>query len=238
MNFKGIFNIQFVYHNETLYVIEINPRASRTVPILSKISNEPLIDYTIQLLLGASISALGIDEKGIKDPAFYTVKAPIFSHQKLDGLDPLLEAEMKSTGELMSLSTNLGEAFYKAIAWSQSAIPKIYTSSGSIYLDIAEEYQEAFKPFEERLHGLGFNLTEDSFDEWVQSDEAVALISLPKLGTEEGKVNRQKALSQRCTVISEMSTLDAILRGLQVETQTYHSIQEWWKIAQEQAASL
>ncbi|NEU29696.1 carbamoyl phosphate synthase large subunit [bacterium LRH843] len=227
MNFRGIFNIQFVLHEGTLYVIEINPRASRTVPILSKITNEPLIDYTVQLLLGVSLSSLGINEEIISEPTFYTVKAPIFSYQKLSGLDPLLEAEMKSTGELMSMSHSLDEAFYKVFAWSQSK-PKLYTHKGSIFIDVASEFEAAFKPFQEQLQALGFDLITDSFDEWVQLDEAIALISLPKLGTKDGKEKRQEALRQRCTVISEMSTLDAMLRGLRTENLQYSAIQDWW----------
>lgn len=228
MDFRGIFNIQFVLHEDTLYVIEINPRASRTVPILGKISNQPLIDYTVQLLLGASLSSLGLVTKSIKEPVFYTVKAPIFSYQKLAGLDPLLEAEMKSTGELMSMSDNLDEAFFKSFAWSQAAKPKLYTETGSIFVDVASEYEEAFKPYQERLQSLGFDLVEASFDEWVQLDEAVALISLPKLGTKDGKGKRQEALKQRCTVISEIPTLEAMLRGLNVDKVDYYAIQDWW----------
>lgn len=228
MDFRGIFNIQFVLHDNELYVIEINPRASRTAPILSKISNQPLIDYTVQLLLGASLSSLGLEKDIIDEPNFYTVKAPVFSYQKLSGLDPLLEAEMKSTGELMSISDNLDEAFYKAFSWSHAAKPKLYTETGSIFIDVASEYGEAFSPYQETLQSLGFNLINDSFDEWIQSDESVALISLPKLGTQDGKEKRQEALKQRCTVISEIATLDAMLRGLKADKIEYHAIQDWW----------
>ncbi len=230
MDFRGIFNIQFVYHKGALYVIEINPRASRTVPLLSKVTNEPLIDYTVQLLLGASLPSLGLTENVLEEPSFYTVKAPVFSYQKLAGLDPLLEAEMKSTGELMSMSDNLDEAFFKAFAWSQSAIPKLYTKKGSVFVDVAEEYADAFKPFAVRLAEIGFTLVTSSFAEWVQSDDAIALISLPKRGTEDGKAKRQEALRQRCTVISEMTTLDSILRGLTVKEKQYRAVQDWWKI--------
>ncbi|MCM3716607.1 carbamoyl phosphate synthase large subunit [Alkalihalobacillus oceani] len=228
MEFRGIFNIQFVLHEEKLYVIEINPRASRTVPILSKISNEPLIDYTIQLLLGASLSSLGLTKGSLAEPSFYTVKAPIFSYQKLAGLDPLLEAEMKSTGELMSMSHDLAEAFHKAFAWSKATKPKLYSKTGTIFVDVAEEFKEAFLPFQQRLEELGFTLTSEQFDEWIQSEEAVALISLPKLGTKDGTEKRQEALKQRCTVISEMTTLAAMLKGRQVEHINYYAIQDLW----------
>lgn len=119
MDFKGVFNIQFVLFEGELFVIEINPRASRTVPIFSKVTNRPLIDYTVQLLLGAALPSLGISAGFAEETAFYTVKAPVFSYQKLSGVDPLLEAEMKSTGELISISNELPEAYYKAFAWEK-----------------------------------------------------------------------------------------------------------------------
>ncbi|WP_332689284.1 carbamoyl phosphate synthase large subunit [Halalkalibacter lacteus] len=228
MDFKGIFNIQFVLFKEQLYVIEINPRASRTVPILSKISNKSLISYTIQLLLGESLHSLGLTTKTLPEPNFYTVKAPVFSYQKLAGLDPILEAEMKSTGELMSMSDNLDEAFLKAFVWSEQAKPKFFTQKGSIYFDVAEEFLPEFASYQVQLKECGFTLVTEGFDEWVQSDEAIALISLPKLGTKDGTEKRQEALRQRCSVISELTTLDVMLRGLAVKEVDFLAIQDWW----------
>ncbi|MFC0557714.1 carbamoyl phosphate synthase large subunit [Halalkalibacter alkalisediminis] len=229
MDFKGIFNIQFVLFENHLYVIEINPRASRTVPILSKITNCSLIDYTVQLLLGSTLSELKLNEIILPEPNFYTVKAPVFSYQKLAGLDPILEAEMKSTGELMSMGANLDEAFYKAFVWSQQSKPKFFTQkTGSIFIDIAEEHKAVFVPYTAKLQKLGFNLVSNDFDQWVQSEEAIALISLPKLGTKEGTEKRQEALRQRCSVISELTTLEVMLKGLAVTTVEYQAIQDWW----------
>ncbi|WP_332634552.1 carbamoyl phosphate synthase large subunit [Halalkalibacter flavus] len=228
MDFKGIFNIQFVLFEKQLYVIEINPRASRTVPILSKISNKSLIDYTVQLLLGASMSDLGLVHRTLPEPHFYTVKAPVFSYQKLAGLDPLLEAEMKSTGELMSMGADLDEAFLKAFVWSQQSKPKLFTQTGSIFVDVAEEFKGDFAPYANKLQQLGFTLVTNDFSNWVQTDEAIALISLPKLGTKDGTLNRQEALRQRCSVISELTTLDVMLKGLNVKELQYHAIQDWW----------
>jgi carbamoyl-phosphate synthase large subunit len=229
MDFKGIFNIQFVLFEEHLYVIEINPRASRTVPILSKIHNQSLIDYTVKLLLGSSLSELKLNEIILPEPSFYTVKAPVFSYQKLAGLDPILEAEMKSTGELITMGANLDEAFLKAFVWAQQTKPKFFTEkSGSIFVDVAKENQLAFAPYVNELEKLGFQLVSDDFDTWVQKDEAIALISLPKLGTKDGVKKRQEALRQRCSVISELTTLQVMLKGLSVTQIDYHAIQDWW----------
>ncbi|MDT8859616.1 carbamoyl phosphate synthase large subunit [Alkalihalobacillus sp. MEB130] len=229
MDFKGIFNIQFVLFEDQLYVIEINPRASRTVPILSKISNESLIDYTVKLLLGQKLEEMGLFHRTLPEPHFYTVKAPVFSYQKLAGLDPILEAEMKSTGELMSMGAHLEEAFLKAFVWSQQSKPKLFTQKGSIYIDIADEFTNDFEPFAKSLQKLGFSLVTDDFANWVQTDEAIALISLPKLGTKDGTQYRQEALRQRCSVISELTTLDIMLKGLHVKEIQYQAIQDWWQ---------
>jgi carbamoyl-phosphate synthase large subunit len=233
MDFKGIFNIQFVLFKEQLYVIEINPRASRTVPILSKISNKSLIGYTVQLLLGESLQALGLTAKTLPEPNFYTVKAPVFSYQKLAGLDPILEAEMKSTGELMSMGENLDEAFLKAFVWSEQAKPKFFTQKGSIFIDVADEFLSDFAPYQTRLNELGFTIVTNEFDEWIQSDDTIALISLPKLGTKDGTEKRQEALRQRCSVITELTTLEVMLKGFAVKKVDYHAIQDWWLIEKE-----
>ncbi|MCK0472660.1 carbamoyl phosphate synthase large subunit [Halalkalibacter sp. APA_J-10(15)] len=227
MNFTGIFNIQFVLYEGSLYVIEINPRASRTIPILSKISNEPFIKHTIRLLLGESLQSLSLQDGQVFEPNFYTVKAPVFSYQKLAGLDPLLEAEMKSTGELMSMSDRLDEAFLKAFVWSQ-AKPKFFTQKGSIFVDVEVEHEEAFAPYQTELEQLGFTITSESFTEWVQREDAIALISLPKLGTKDGKQKRQEALKQRCAVVSELTTLEWMIKAMAVQKQQYYAIQDWW----------
>ncbi|GAE35419.1 carbamoyl phosphate synthase large subunit [Halalkalibacter akibai] len=229
MDFKGIFNIQFVLFENQLYVIEINPRASRTVPILSKISNLSLIDYTVQLLLGSTLKELKLTTIILPEPNFYTVKAPVFSYQKLAGLDPILEAEMKSTGELMTMGANLDEAFLKAFVWSQQSKPKFFTEkTGSIYVDVDQDHLASFEPFAKQLEELGFQLESNNFDKWIEDDKAIALISLPKLGTKNGTEKRQEALRQRCSVISELSTLQVMLKALTVQDVKYQAIQDWW----------
>ncbi|MBU8908340.1 carbamoyl phosphate synthase large subunit [Desertibacillus haloalkaliphilus] len=242
MDFKGIFNIQFVYHEETLYVIEINPRASRTVPILSKITGIQMIDYTIQLLLGKKLKEITTQVGYAKETPYYTVKAPIFSHAKLPGLDPLLEAEMKSTGELISIGHRHEEALKKAFAWSEGQIPALYQQEGMVFCDVVDEEWEAFVPSAKRLIELGFTLVAEqekkldgnnevkavsSFDSIVEESDALALISIPKKGHRTGSTKRQLALKNRLTVITELSTLEKMLASLTVEDAGVKSIQEW-----------
>lgn len=237
MDFKGVFNIQFVYYENELYVIEINPRASRTVPILSKVTGINMIDITIQLLLGKTLKELGFGSGVLPETPYYTVKAPIFSFAKLSGLDPILEAEMKSTGELISVSHDLPVALKKAFAWSEGQIPPIYKQTGSIYCDIAEEELDEFLPLAKQLTELGFELVANeeqsfinnkmNFGDWIQSENPVTLISIPKKGYRTGKENRQQALKNRITVVTELSTLKMMLDSLTATNEELLSVQEW-----------
>lgn len=237
MDFKGVFNIQFVYYDNELYVIEINPRASRTVPILSKVTGINMIDVTMQLLLGRTLKQLGFVSRSLQEPPYYTVKVPVFSFAKLNGLDPLLEAEMKSTGELISISDELSTALKKAFAWSEGQIPPLYQNRGSIYLDIADEEWNEFMPAAKKLYELGFELVADKekpyiqrqcpFGEWVREENSAILISIPKKGHRTGKELRQEALKHRLTVVTELSTLEMMLKGLSANKDELYSIQEW-----------
>ncbi|MEY8751628.1 carbamoyl phosphate synthase large subunit [Alkalicoccobacillus gibsonii] len=227
MNFKGIFNVQFVLYQNQLYVIEINPRASRTVPIFSKVTGVQLIDGTVQLLLGSSINELGLTPGFAPEQSFFTVKAPVFSYLKLSGLDPLLEAEMKSTGELISISTSLPEAYKKAFAWAQGQKPALYQSKGLVYVDIHSDYEEQFETYQQLLEQHGFTVVRDEFEQWLNQKEAIALISLPKPGFKEGKEERIAALGKRLTVITELNTLDVMLQGRTADSNTLFSLQEW-----------
>lgn len=237
MDFKGIFNIQFVYYNDHLYVIEINPRASRTVPILSKVTGLNMVDITVQLLLGKTLTDLGIPPGMQKETPYFTVKAPIFSFAKLSGLDPLLEAEMKSTGELIAIDEKLEVALKKAFAWSEGQIPALYRNKGAIFCEISEEDREDFAVYAAKIKELGFVLVGETsecseqkqmpYEEWLHSEDSVALISIPPKGHRVGKEKRQLALKNRLTVITELTTLKMMLEGYRAEEYSVKSIQEW-----------
>ncbi|MFC7393796.1 carbamoyl-phosphate synthase (glutamine-hydrolyzing) large subunit [Scopulibacillus cellulosilyticus] len=115
LKISGLMNIQFVVSENTVYVLEVNPRASRTVPIMSKVTGIPMVDSAVAVQLGESLSNL-YDEFGLlSEPAFYSVKAPVFSNEKLTNVDLVLGPEMKSTGELLGLGHTAEEAFKKAL---------------------------------------------------------------------------------------------------------------------------
>ncbi|MFA9556337.1 carbamoyl-phosphate synthase (glutamine-hydrolyzing) large subunit [Evansella sp. AB-rgal1] len=141
----GMMNIQFVVHNEVVYVLEVNPRSSRTVPIMSKVTGVPMIEWATHVQLGKSLKELSGGSVGLfPEPAYYSVKAPIFSASKLKGVDHVLGPEMKSTGETLGLGVTLEEAFSKALQLSGkvSAKESAAGEEPTIFCSIANRAKE------------------------------------------------------------------------------------------------
>ncbi|MFD1849940.1 carbamoyl-phosphate synthase (glutamine-hydrolyzing) large subunit [Oceanobacillus bengalensis] len=109
----GMMNIQFVYHQGTLLVLEVNPRSSRTIPVMSKVTGIPMVEWAAKVQLGIPLKEITEEVGLLKDPFYYTVKAPIFSASKLKGVDHILGPEMKSTGEIIGISQSKNEALKK-----------------------------------------------------------------------------------------------------------------------------
>ena len=111
----GLINIQYiVYHNE-VYVIEANPRASRTVPYISKVTGVPMVDLAVRAMLGEKLKDMGYGTGLYRQSPYYAVKVPCFSFEKLPDVDTHMGPEMKSTGEVLGIGTNLQEAIYKGM---------------------------------------------------------------------------------------------------------------------------
>ena len=120
----GLINIQFIVYGEEVYVIEVNPRSSRTVPYISKVTNIPIVDLASKVILGAKIKDLGY-KPGLQERSKYiAIKMPVFSFEKLRGADISLGPEMKSTGECLGIAENFNEALYKAFLGSGINLPK------------------------------------------------------------------------------------------------------------------
>jgi carbamoyl-phosphate synthase large subunit len=120
LSISGIMNIQFVVSEQTVYVLEVNPRSSRTVPIMSKVTGIPMVEWATYIQLGYAASEI-TDRTGLlKEPDFYAVKAPVFSYSKLKGVDPVLGPEMKSTGEVLGLGKTAKAALQKALFFDGS----------------------------------------------------------------------------------------------------------------------
>ncbi len=152
----GLVNIQFILYNDEVYVIEVNPRSSRTVPYISKVTGIPIVDVATQIMLGSTLSDFPFGT-GLfaRYPWVYAVKAPVFSFEKLHDVDISLGPEMKSTGEVLGLSTNYAEAMYKAILASGFKFP---TKGQGVLLTVRDSDKRDLIPLAEKLFHLGFEL--------------------------------------------------------------------------------
>lgn len=151
----GLFNIQFIVDQmEHVYIIEVNPRASRSVPFLSKSTGFPLVKIATKAMLGISIKDQGITELVPPEKEFWYVKAPAFSFEKLNGMDAYLSPEMKSTGEAIGYDRRLKRAFYKALQASGIKM-KDY---GTVMVTLADEDKEEALPLVRRFYQMGFNI--------------------------------------------------------------------------------
>ena len=152
---KGLFNIQFIVDsNDSVYIIEVNPRASRSVPFLSKSTGFNLVKIATMVMLGHSLKEQGITELVAKEKQKWYVKAPAFSFAKLNGMDAYLSPEMKSTGEAIGYDTKLNRALYKALQASGIKM-KDY---GTVIVTLADEDKMEALPLIRRFYNLGFNI--------------------------------------------------------------------------------
>lgn len=151
----GLYNIQFIVDkNETVYIIEVNPRSSRTVPFLSKATGYALADIGTLAMLGKTLPEQGITELYAKEKERWYVKAPVFSFSKLSGVDAYLSPEMKSTGEAIGYDKTLTRALYKAL---KSAGIRV-ANYGTVFVTIANQDKEEALPLIRRFYELGFNI--------------------------------------------------------------------------------
>lgn len=151
----GLYNIQFIVDaNDKVYVIEVNPRSSRTVPFLSKSAGVPLAQLGAMVILGHSLPSLGITEVIAPERKRCYVKTPAFSFAKIKGVDSYLSPEMKSTGEAIGYDDTLNRALYKSLQASGLQV----VNYGTIFCTIADADKERALPLVKRFYNLGFNI--------------------------------------------------------------------------------
>ncbi|MBS4203472.1 carbamoyl phosphate synthase large subunit [Lederbergia citrea] len=218
LGFKGIFNVQFVIYNDIVYVLEVNPRASRTVPIISKITGNNLIEMCVNILTGVYV-----DLKPNTKQSYYAIKNPIFSTGKLEGIDPLLTPDMKSTGELIAFGSNFDEALAKAVKWNDRIN---FKQDLEIYVDVSEKDLPALKSI---FVSKGISIANDqwTFAEWLKNGSSSILFS--NGDTEESKQKRMAASAAQFIVITEMETLETYIAAHKHEVVKPLSMQEWLK---------
>ena len=151
----GLYNIQFIVDNEDkVYVIEVNPRSSRTVPFLSKSCNVPMAKIATRVMLGHSLKEQGITTVYGKERKRFFVKTPAFSFAKIKGIDTYLSPEMKSTGEAIGYDNSMTRALYKSLQASGMEV----VNYGTILVTLADKDKAAALPLIERFYNLGFNI--------------------------------------------------------------------------------
>jgi len=156
----GLMNVQYAIQRETVYVLEVNPRASRTVPYVSKATGVPLAKVAARLMVGRRLADMklplvhhnGVAEVAVRD--FYSVKSPVFPFNKFRGVDTILGPEMRSTGEVMGISTDYGQAFAKAQLAAGQKLP----STGTIFISVNDRDKRSIGPLGKELVSLGFKL--------------------------------------------------------------------------------
>ena len=154
LHVKGLLNIQYVVVDGEVYVIEVNPRSSRTVPFLSKVTDVKMVDVATQVALGASLKELGFKSGLVPPRPYVAVKAPVFSFAKMQDVDISLGPEMKSTGEVMGIDYHYARALYKAITGAGMNIPV----KGRILFTVADKDKDEMKQLAKAFSELGFEL--------------------------------------------------------------------------------
>jgi carbamoyl-phosphate synthase large subunit len=152
----GLINIQWAVRGPRLYILEANPRASRTVPFVSKAIGQPLAKMAARVMLGETLAQVGVHEN--LSPPYFSVKAPVFPFNKFHGVDTLLGPEMRSTGEVMGIDENFGAAFAKAMFGAGNQLPR----SGKVFISVRDEDKRMILNMARILHDLGFQLVATS----------------------------------------------------------------------------
>ncbi|MEJ2143145.1 MAG: carbamoyl-phosphate synthase large subunit [Gammaproteobacteria bacterium] len=152
LNVVGLMNTQFAVKDETVYIIEVNPRASRTVPFVSKATGRPLAKVAARTMVGQSLKQQGMTDEIV--PEHFSVKEAVFPFNKFPGVDPQLGPEMKSTGEVMGVGNNFGEAFGKSQLAASVTLPR----SGKAFLSVRNRDKKAIVNIAKQLSEFGFDL--------------------------------------------------------------------------------
>jgi carbamoyl-phosphate synthase large subunit len=144
--------VQFAVKGEDIYILEVNPRASRTVPFVSKATGVPLAKLAARIMVGKKLSELGLVKEVL--PSHISVKESVFPFNKFPGVDTLLGPEMKSTGEVMGIDATFGIAYAKSQIAAGTRLPR----SGKVFISVRDEDKEPVTPIARRLAGLGFQI--------------------------------------------------------------------------------
>ena len=239
LHIKGMINIQFIADGEDVYVIEVNPRSSRTVPYISKVTGVPIISLATRAICGESIKDMGFGTGILREPDLVAVKMPVFSFEKIKGADISLGPEMKSTGECLGIGKNFNEALYKAFVGAGIRLPKhkkmiitVRDSEKSKVIDIAKRFQAlgyiiySTKGTAKVLNDNGVNaivirkLEEEGPNilDLILSHEIDIVIDVPMrgiAGSKDGFIIRRNAIETGVNVLTSTDTAKALVSSLE-----------------------
>jgi carbamoyl-phosphate synthase large subunit len=174
----GLMNVQFIVRGEDVMVIECNPRASRTVPFVSKAMGVPLAKVATRVLLGERLREMGLMDVSPATNGHFSVKAPVFPFDRFAGVDPLLGPEMRSTGEAMGIDRSFGGAFAKALTAAGQTLPV----SGKVYISVANRDKRAVILIARAFADLGFELAASEGTAEVLKNNGLLVVVVPKIG--------------------------------------------------------
>ena len=240
LDIKGLVNIQFVIYKDKVYVIEVNPRASRTIPILSKVTGVPMVKLAVEIMMGAVLEDMGYGTGLKTTPPYMTVKAPVFSFEKLAQVDTSLGPEMKSTGEVLGIDKTFIGALYKTMLSGDYAFPV----KGNILFSVARQDKKDILPLANRFSALGFKIsategTAESLRSYgireveqvykigegrpnvmdlIQEGKIEVVINTPTYGqrlSSTGHQMRRSCVEQKLPCMTSSDTVEAFLRVLE-----------------------
>ena len=177
LNTKGLVNIQYlIYHNE-LYVIEVNPRSSRTIPYISKVTGVPMVDLATRAMLGEKLKDMGYGTGLYKKSPYVAIKVPVFSFEKLINVDTHLGPEMKSTGEVLGIAGTLEEALYKGLIAAGYKMKK----DGGVFITVRDSDKKRDRGNRQEIRGSGFTLYATKGTAKVLAEAGIQAIPVNKI---------------------------------------------------------
>ena len=224
LNVKGLMNAQIAVKDDDFYIIEVNPRASRTVPFVSKATNVPLANLATKIIMGKKIKDLGLLNYK-PDIRWYSIKEAVFPFNRFAGVDPILGPEMKSTGEVMGIDKSFEIAFWKAEIAAGQVLPK----TGNVFLSAKDRDKNWIGQIGKELNEMGFDLIATSVTAKVLEDnnlkvkmtnklseDGINVIDLMKNNEVNLLINTPSGPVARVDEVKIRS--EAILRGLPIVT--------------------
>jgi carbamoyl-phosphate synthase large subunit len=253
LNVKGLINIQFVISAGKVFVLEVNPRASRTVPIISKVTGIPMVEKAVSVQLGQNVNKLDLTNGYCPRPGFYAVKAPVFSFTKLKGVDPVLGPEMKSTGEQLGMGQTVEEAFTKSVYLNEANPFSVKSAKKVVFCSVTDNQRSESLKLIKLLESRGFDIlatpgTADYYNKagirttkvndeeaevakQMESGEITAVFNIPTAGRNRqsfGFKIRAFALRYQVPLYTCLDTLEATLAAAKGEpSPEVHTLDEY-----------